>query len=250
MATPGEVMGGAASSSKNIAATVTGVVIVGTTGVRFFRNVPDEHVGVIKHFGRGKYTKHRREISLRGKTLREEHNVGDLYGIVETGSHRIWPIIQSMVLVSLGDNSESLGHFEFDTADKNQMETEAWMTWHVMKGEDYAWRAINRIGKPQELNQRVRSTVIGHLGYVLSGMTRTELRKPGAVQGTMQDLCNPTLEEYGTRLKAIDLRAPVISSAQKHFQGLELQAKAQRLQAEALGRIATQLEQSQLVIPS
>lgn len=245
-----EVMGGAASSSKNIAATATGVVLVGATGFRLFRNVPDEHVGVIKHLGRGKHTKDTPGLSFHGKSIRKEHHAGELYGIRSTGSHRIWPIIQSMVLVSVADNSEGLGHFEFDTSDQKLMTTEAWMTWNVMRGEDYAWRAINKVAMHEELGQRVRSTVLGHLGYTLVNMTRSELRKPGNVQGTMQELCNPTLEEYGTTLKALDLRAPANTAAQKNYEALEHQASAMAQQAEALGRIATQLEQANFSIPN
>jgi len=244
-----EAMNSAASGTKNIAATVTGVVVVGTTGLRLFRNVPDEHVGVIKHLGRGKRIKDTPEIKLFGSTLREAHKAGETYGIKPAGSRRVIPLIQSMVLVSTGINNQDLGHFEFDNADGDQMATEAWMNWRVMPGEDYAWRSIYRVSKPEELGQRLRAHALGHLSYVLSNMKANEMRNTSEIQNTVRELSTPLFEYHGTEFSSLDMRAPVYTSAQKQLFGTELQASATLLQAQNLGRIAQYLETPGVSLP-
>ncbi|MEO7364361.1 MAG: SPFH domain-containing protein [Candidatus Saccharimonadales bacterium] len=241
---------GAASGSKNIAATATGVVLIATTGLRLFRNVPDEHVGVVKHLGRGKRIKDSREISLMGKTIRQAHKAGETYGIKPAGSRRVIPIVQSMTLVSTGINNQSLGHFEFDTADNDQMASEAWINWHIMPDGDHAWRSIYNVTKPEELGQRLRSHAIRHLSYVLTGMTVAELRKPGELENNVRNLCTPIFEHHGTYLDSVDLQAPVQTHAQKQLNGMEMRAQAETLQAQNLGRIATYLESNGMAIPA
>ena len=150
-----QLLGGAANGTKNLVATITGALLLGTTGFRVFKTVPEKHMGIMTHWKHPAHQKNRNAVEIGGKVLRKGHTIGDLHGIVAPGNYKVMPFAHDILLVSVADVTENLGHFDF-TNDQKQLKTAASVIWHVRADGDNPYRAHYNVRKGEELPQTVR----------------------------------------------------------------------------------------------